>query len=57
MISAIKSLKKLCENEYESEQCLEFLKKIDNSYSEDKSARMEIAKAMIDLNYIGKKKE
>jgi hypothetical protein len=46
-------LKKLSENEYESEQCLEFLKKIDNSYSEEKASRMEIAKAMVELNYIG----
>lgn len=53
-MSTIKQLKKLPENEYETEHCLELLKKIDNSYSEEKASRMDIAKAMVELNYVGK---
>ncbi|CAF0785528.1 unnamed protein product [Brachionus calyciflorus] len=47
----IKSLKKLPENEYESDQCLEYLKKIDNSFNDEKALRAEIAKAMVDHQY------
>ena len=53
MINSIKSLKKLNETDFESDQCLDYLKKIDNSYNEDKSSRMDIAKAMVETNYPG----
>ena len=49
-------MKKLPDSEYETDQCLDYLKKIDNSFNDDKSCRNEIAKAMIDTNYPGKKK-
>lgn len=50
----IKSLKKLPENEYESDQCLEYFKKIDNSFNEEKSLRSDIAKTMVEHQYPGK---
>jgi hypothetical protein len=53
IVQLIKSLKKLSESEYESDQCLDYLKKIDNSFNDEKSCRNEIAKAMIDSNYPG----
>ena len=48
VINAVKSLKKLTESEYETEQCLDFLKKVDSSYNENKNGRMDIAKALIE---------
>jgi hypothetical protein len=50
----VKTLKKIPENEYESEQCLDYFKKIDSSYNEDKSARMDIAKAIVESGFPGK---
>ncbi len=50
----MKTLKKIPENEYESEQCLDYFKKIDSSYNEDKSARMDIAKAIVESGFPGK---
>lgn len=49
----IKSLKKLPESEYESDQCLEYLKKIDNSFNDEKSLRADIAKTMVEHHYPG----
>ena len=46
-------MKKLPDSEFETDQCLDYLKKIDNSFNDDKSCRNEIAKAMIDTNYPG----
>ncbi len=54
VINTVKTLKKLPENEYESEQCLDYFKKIDSSYNEDKSGRMDIAKAIVDSGFCGK---
>lgn len=54
LINIIKALKKLNENEFESEQCLEYLRKIDNSFNEEKQSRVEIAKVIIEYGYVGK---
>lgn len=49
----IKSLKKLPDTDYESDQCLEYLKKIDNSFNDEKSLRADIAKTMVEHQYPG----
>jgi hypothetical protein len=54
VFNTVKTLKKIPENEYESEQCLDYFKKIDSSYNEDKSARMDIAKAIVESGFPGK---
>lgn len=51
--SLIKHLKKLNENDYESDQSLEYLKRLDSTFSEEKPSRQDIAKAMIEYNYPG----
>ena len=51
MINTVKSLKKLAENDYETEQCLEYFKKVDSSYNEDKSARLDIARALVESGF------
>ncbi len=40
-------------SEYESMQCLEYFKKIDASFNEEKSFRIDIAKAMTESDYPG----
>ena len=40
-------------NEYDSDPCLEYLKKIDSSFNEDKSNRIELSKTLIKYNYPG----
>ena len=54
IINTIKSLNKLPASEYESMQCLEYFKKIDASFNEEKSFRVDIAKAMTESSYPGK---
>ena len=51
IINTIKSLNKLPASEYESMQCLEYFKKIDASFNEEKSFRVETAKAMTESGY------
>lgn len=53
LVNIIKSIKKLPESEYESDLCLEYFKKIDNSFNEEKSLRADIAKAMVEHQYTG----
>ena len=49
----MKSLKKKPESEYESDQCLESFKKIDSSFNEEKSRRIEIAISLAHSEYPG----
>jgi hypothetical protein len=46
-------LKKLPESEYESENSLEYFKKIDNSFNDEKSLRINIAKVLVENGYPG----
>jgi len=46
-------LKKLPDNEYETENSLEYFKRIDNSFNDEKSLRTDIAKVLVENGYPG----
>jgi hypothetical protein len=53
VVNAMKQLRKATEPDYESDQCLESLKRVDNTYAEEKAARVDIVKAMLEHNFPG----
>ncbi len=53
VIHAIQELNHIEDDDYKSEKCLEYLKKIDNSFSQNKEFRHDIVKYMIESKFPG----